>query len=49
MKKKVVSSCNLLRDVVKRFAGLRILVIGDVMVDRYFSVSANSACSFFPN
>jgi rfaE bifunctional protein kinase chain/domain len=37
MKKKEVSSCAVLRDVVKRFAGLRILVIGDVMVDRYFS------------
>jgi rfaE bifunctional protein kinase chain/domain len=37
VKKKSSSSCPLLREVVKRFAGMRIIVIGDVMVDRYFS------------
>jgi D-beta-D-heptose 7-phosphate kinase/D-beta-D-heptose 1-phosphate adenosyltransferase len=37
MKKKAGSSRPLLREAVKRFAGMRILVIGDVMVDRYFS------------
>ena len=37
MNKKAGSSRPLLREVVKRFAGMRILVIGDVMVDRYFS------------
>ncbi len=37
MKKKTDSPKPLLKDVVKRFAGMRILVIGDVMVDRYFS------------